>query len=254
MSMVLKPSLGDTVSTLAVPPQWVHSAVEVRTDPSSGRGLYLAGGDGVPPVSAGDVLLLDTPLVWRVGDPAADHQVIMTTDMLEKKLGDASLLRGETGLMYSRTHDRYTRRALAALHDGEDDRGCGKSALPVADLLNSAVSEANGYRPFLAFERDEGDQEPVSLSRLRKVLRLNAFGGGESLKRRTVGLYPAISMTNHSRGYNSVLCPLQFRDDPGRDAGVLLLATRDIAPGSEVTICYSDDPAVLKEKWDIEEG
>ena len=248
MSMVFRAEhcFGGIINANGTFPQWVHPGLALQTGQKKGRGVFVSNGS----IAAGDVLLVDTPLVWKVADAEKEGRFVLATSTKEAKHSDLSLLRGEAFLMYSNAHDVYTNRMLGLLHDGEDERGFRKQTAASLGELRNVVEEC-GNRLLAPFP--QGVREEMTQKRLTAVLRLNGLGGGEVVGgRKTLGLYPILSMCNHDLNYNATATPLQFANDDQRDPAMLLLACRDITAGEEVTICYSTDPVLLKEKWGIE--
>ena len=258
-------ALGPRVSALAALPQWTGS-LSVRNVRGRGRGVFAAAA-----VAAGDVLMVDGAVVRHAADAAAEGELTVTTSTADSKASDSAMVRAYTSLYFRQLHDRYCRRAALFLHDGEDAHGYDRDVLQPADCVDHLFAASAGdkprarrlhrtnrARPLLCFERgtprEAAAADAVTQTRLQRILRLNGFGSGDGGDgKRTLGLYPAISMLNHNLENNASLVPAKW-EGGGEEVGLLLIAVRNIAAGDEVTIQYSNDPVLLKEKWGIVEG
>jgi len=72
----------------------------------------------------------------------------------------------------------------------------------------------------------------------------------------TTGLFPAISLLNHSSKPNAALVPLELVSEKNPDGKSIkevsaIVAPARIAKGTEVTVSYMDDASAVERKWGI---
>lgn len=162
--------------------------------------------------------------------------------------------------------DQVLAKVLFNLEDGT------KVEKPLRSLPSFLDGLQNSVLPFLLQQTDffpGAERLELSYARIRGVVDVNTHGDskesldkfqsgtpGDGMETKSTklfggstGLYPAVSMINHSNNPNCVL--LSFFHDGGKPQGMAVSARRGISKGEELTLAYLDDPEAVKAKWGI---
>lgn len=95
----------------------------------------------------------------------------------------------------------------------------------------------------------QGLKKPRNIAELTRYMTESPksdFPEGKLRLENTV-LYPAVALLNHSSDPNTLLIPI----GPDGVSMTAVFASRELAPGEEITISYSKNPEVLRGKWGI---
>eukprot|EP00438_Fugacium_kawagutii_P011268 Skav224332 [mRNA] locus=scaffold1353:224147:224725:- [translate_table: standard] len=181
-------------------------------------------------------------------------------------IDDASKVKLTSQLTSMASKDQVLAKVLFDLEDGTKVEKPLRSLPSFLDGLQASVL------PFLLQQTDffpAAERLELSSARIRGVVSVNTHGHskenigkfrshnvGDGMETKfsklsggSTGLYPAVSMINHSNNPNCVLLP--FFHDEGKCQGMAVSAMRSISKGEELTLAYLDNPEAVKAKWGI---
>ena len=192
-------------------PATLDSRLSTRELPGRGRG-YVASAT----ISAGDRILVETPLVFRrpIGaSSTAATTAVTTADAAFRADVVARLLASPARSGVLRPPDGYP--ALKSNLAGVSDEAFSRTW---------AAAAANG------FEHEGGEGDDGSLA-------ADCGGGGGGTGGPRFLLYSALSIFNHS------CCPSACLDDTSPERSTSVYAIRDVKKGEEITICCESHDA-----------
>eukprot|EP00392_Amoebophrya_sp_AT5.2_P004697 g4705.t1 len=254
-----------------VPFEWVHPAIETRfVDETKGRGLIaledIAEGTPLMVVKQGALAAYSGDAADMLGPVVERCRYMSQSQCL---LRDKVIrLATENPAVAWRLHHLVT-------NDFSDFYAAVKNKTParlcelVCDRLSPVVlpclppgreSLVDGLE---LFAKKVWNQ--FTARKVETMLNINIHGTSESKKKNGNGggsvLYPSVSLMNHADDKNTQFIRILSsgstsststrKDEVKKEKLILLIATEDIRDGDEVTIPYSTDREVLKDKWGI---
>jgi len=223
-------------------PYWSED-IETFMTGKKGRGVQAKVDMG-----PGHIVIVEHPIAFSSSNVEKDKKFLMS--IRDKTIEDAA-----QSLLCGAIIGRVQREGLLAnivnrLFDGVN----AKPLSPFGDLLPHISSTS----PLLPSHHEYMDAKPITISpaHVEGLLRTNSHGGtgdGGKLWTEYSSLYPATSMFNHSKDPTCGHIVPNKADKEDNATCSILVTTRSVKAGEELTVCYHSDEAKAKANWGFKE-